>query len=389
MRIALLTETFLPDVNGVVTTLCHLLEHLNKRGHEALVFAPHGAPTSFANAEIVPLAGMPLPIYPDLKLTPPQIGMTARLRAFQPDVLHLAGTMLLSPAGCAAAQRLGLPLVAVYHTDWPAYAGHYGMGWMRGPAYHYLRLIHARCALTLCPSRATMHDLRSHGFRRLRMWGRGVDTTLFHPRRRSASWRASIGAQPGETVVLSVGRLANEKRLDLLVQALPQLTNVRLVFVGDGPARPELERRLAGQPAHFTGYLRGEALATAYASADMFVFPSDTDTFGQVIREAMASGLPVVAARAGGALDLVSEGETGFLVPPGDAIGFQRCIARLAANPNQQRSMGLAGRQRAERRSWECVMDEMVGHYERVLRHRSLYAARIAGSLNPALRTPS
>lgn len=382
MRIALLTETFLPDVNGVVTTLCRLLDHLQARGHEALLFAPEGAPCSYAGAEIVPLPGMPLPIYPDVKLTPPQLGMTSRLREFKPDLLHLAGTMLLSPAGCAAAQRLSLPLISVYHTDWPAYTVHYGMGWLRGLAYHYLRLIHDRCVLTFCPSQATFQDLRTHGFRRLRVWGRGVDTTMYHPCHRSEAWRASVGAQPGETVLLYVGRLANEKRLDVLVRALPQLRNVRLVLVGDGPARPDLERQFAGMPIHFTGYLRGEALATAYASADTFVFPSDTDTFGQVIQEAMASGLPVVAARAGGAIDLVDEGQTGLLAEAGNVADFVNHMTWLIANPSQRHAMGIAGRTKAEQRSWGRVMDDMVTYYERVQRHRRLYLTRPVRALN-------
>lgn len=378
MRIAMMTETFLPDVNGVVTTLCRLLEHLNRRGHEALLFAPEGSPSSYHGAEIIPLPGAPLPIYRDLKLTPPQLGMTARLRAFRPDVLHLAGTMLLSPAGCTAARSLHLPLVSVYHTDWPAYAGHYGMGYLRELAYRYLRLIHSYCALTLCPSRATKDDLRSHGFRRLRVWGRGVDTELFHPRHRSDAWRSAVGARPDEKLLLYVGRIANEKRLDLLVDAMEGLENTRLVLVGDGPARPEIERRLRHLPAHFTGYLRGMDLATAYASADMFVFPSDTETFGQVIQEAMASGLPVVAARAGGALDLVRSGETGVLWQPGDARALHSSIAQLAHSQPLRAAMGVAGRAAAEQRSWERVMDEMVGYYERAQRHR-VRSARLLG----------
>src|SRR5262245_45564897 len=259
MRIALIAETFLPDVNGVVTTLCQLLEYLRDHGHETLVFAPYDAPTSYAGAEIVPLRGVPLPFYPELKLTPPQPRIAARLRQFQPDLLHLVGTLVLGAAGATAGQRLSLPLIASYHTDFPAYSGYYGLGPLRALAYHYLRAFHNRCAVTLCPSSATLADLRAHGFRRLRLWGRGVDTERFHPRYRCAAWRAAVGAQPGERIVLYVGRLAAEKRLDLLGQALRGLNNVRLVVVGDGPTRPILERTYAGLPVVFTGYLRGEA----------------------------------------------------------------------------------------------------------------------------------
>ncbi|MCX7791155.1 MAG: glycosyltransferase family 1 protein [Chloroflexaceae bacterium] len=370
MRIALITETFLPNVNGVVTTLCRLLEHLRSRGHEALLLAPEGAPPEYAGAEIVPMRGMPLPAYPELRITPPQPGITARLRRFRPDLVHLAGTMALGVAGRHAARRLGAPLVGAYHTDFPAYSAHYGLGFLRDLAYSYLRWVHNSCVLTLCPSSATMADLRARGFRRLRLWGRGVDTERFHPGRRSAAWRAAVGARPDERVLLYVGRLAPEKRLELLVEALPHLANTRLVLVGDGPARPTLERRLSGAPAHFTGYLRGDDLATAYASADVFVFPSDTETFGQVIQEAMASGLPVVAARAGGAIDLVRPGETGALFTPGNVTDLCGRVREVLEAPDRVRAMGAAGRAAAERRSWGRVMDELLGHYERILTRR-------------------
>jgi glycosyltransferase involved in cell wall biosynthesis len=373
MRVGLITETFLPDVNGVVTTLCRLLEHLQAGGHQALVFAPQGAPTSYAGAEIVPLPGVPLPLYPDLRLTPPQAGITARLRHFQPDVLHLAGPAVMGATGRFVASRLHLPLLATYHTDLPAYSAHYGLSGLRGLVYAYLRWVHNGCRLTLCPSTATLADLRAHGFRRLRLWGRGVDTERFHPRHRSEAWRRAVGLQPGETLLLYVGRLATEKRIDLLAAALAGLssegTPVRLVLVGDGPARPALERQLAGLPVHFAGFLKGDELATAYASADAFVFPSDTETFGQVIQEAMASGLPVMAARAGGALDLVRDGITGMLVAPGDAADLRAHIRQLAADPALRGALGQAGRRAAERRSWSSVMDELLGHYQRVQRH--------------------
>jgi glycosyltransferase involved in cell wall biosynthesis len=345
---------------------------LQAEGHEALLFAPHGAPESYAGAEIVPLQGLPLPMYPEVKLTPPQWGISAQLRRFKPDLLHLAGLAALGPTGRYVARNLRLPLVAAYHTDWPAYSEHYGMGFLRSLIYRYLRWIHNGCALTLCPSSATIADLRAHGFRRLRLWGRGVDTARFHPGFRSEAWRRSIGLQPDEALLLYVGRLATEKRVELLAEAVEGLEGVRLALVGDGPARSQLEQRLAGAPVHFTGYLQGEALSTAYASADAFVFPSDTETFGQVIQEAMASGLPVVAARAGGAIDLVRDGVTGTFFRPGDADELRAQVRRVAAHPSQFAAMGLAGRAAAERRSWSNVMGELLDHYRRALRRRAL-----------------
>jgi glycosyltransferase involved in cell wall biosynthesis len=363
MRVALITETFLPNVNGVVTTLCRLLEHLRDHGHEALLLAPEGGPTSYAGAEIIAMRGMPIPSYPELRLTPPQLGMTARLRRFRPDVVHLAGTVALGVAGRHAARQIRAPLVSAYHTDFPAYTAHYGIGFLRDWLYSYLRWVHNSCAVTLCPSSATIAELRAHGFRRLRRWARGVDTARFHPSRRSEAWRAAVGAGPDERVLLYVGRLAPEKRVELLADALTHLPNTRLVLVGDGPARPALERRLAGTSAHFAGYLRGDELAAAYASSDMFVFPSDTETFGQVIQEAMASGLPVVAARAGGAIDLVRDEVSGALFTPGSAADLRRHVVELLAAPELAAAMGLAGRAAAEKSSWPRVMDQLLGHY--------------------------
>jgi phosphatidylinositol alpha 1,6-mannosyltransferase len=372
MRVAFITETFLPNVNGVVTTLCRVLEHLRAHGHEALVFAPEGSPAEYAGFQVIGMRGMPLPNYPELRLTPPQPGITGQLRRFRPDIVHLAGVVALGATGRYAARQVGAPLLGAYHTDIPAYSAHYGLGFLRESVYGYLRWVHNGCALTLCPSLATMADLRVHGFRRLRLWGRGVDTQRFHPRFRSDAWRAQVGALPGERLLLYVGRLAAEKRIELLADALPGVPNTRLVLVGDGPARPMLERRLAGLPVSFTGYLRGEELATAYASADLFVFPSDTETFGQVIQEAMASGLPVVAARAGGAIDMIRAGVNGALFTPGDAAQLRAEVAQLLDTPERRALMGSLGRAAAEQHSWGHILGQLTTHYHAVRRHHRL-----------------
>lgn len=370
MRVALISETFLPDINGVTTTLCRLLEHLQAEGHPAILFAPQGAPERYAGAEIVPLSGMPLPLYPEVKLTPPQFGITAHLRRFQPDLLHLVSPVVLGMLGPHVAGTLRLPLLSSYHTNLGDYSHHYGLGFLKDAFTSYLRWIHNRCRMTLCPSTATLHALRRYGFRRLKVWGRGVDTQHFHPDRRSEAWRESVGCRPGEILLLYVGRLAREKRVDLLADALRGLEGVRLVLVGDGPARVELQQRMQGLPVYFTGYLKGLELATAYASADLFVFPSDTETFGQVVQEAMASGLSVVGARSGGTLDLVQEGVTGCLFEPNVASDLRSHLRRLLANPDTRVAMGQAGRATAEHRSWPSVMGELMGYYRHMLRVR-------------------
>ncbi len=381
MRIALITETFLPNVNGIVTTLCRLLEHLQNEGHEALLFAPQGAPDHYAGARVIPLRGIPFPLYPDIRFTPPQPGIVPALRQFRPDLIHLAGLMVLGPAARFAARQLRIPAIATYHTDLPAYSVHYGLGALREAAYSYLRWIHNACALTLCPSSAILADLRQRGFRRLRLWGRGVDTVRFRPANRREEWRVAIGARSDERVLLYVGRLAAEKRLDLLAEALRNVDGIRLVLVGDGPARPQLERRFAGMPVTFTGFLDGHDLSIAYASSDVFVFPSDTETFGQVVQEAMASGLPVIAARAGGVIDLVRDEETGIFFTPGSAYDLRTAVHRLVANPSLSSAYGRAGRAAAEQRSWPRVLDELIKYYRRALRWRPrLLALRRAWS---------
>lgn len=364
MRIALICETFLPSVNGVTTTLCRALEYLNRRGHQALLFAPLGAPSSYAGTEIVPLGSLPLPFYPEVQLTPPQFGLTAHLRHFRPDLVHLVGPAVFGAIAPTVARSLALPVVSSYHTNFDSYSAHYGFGLFKHSIIGYLRWVHNRCFTTLCPSTATRDDLRRQGFRRLRVWGRGVDTQRFHPDHRSDDWRAAAGARPGETLLLYVGRLAREKRVDLLAHAIDGIPNARLVVVGDGPARAELARTLHGLPVHFTGYLSGSELSCAYASADLFVFPSDTDTFGQVIQEAMASGLPVVAARAGGAADLVRDGVTGLCFTPGSGVDLRAQVRSLLADASARRAMGMAGRAVAERHSWPSVLGELEGYYE-------------------------
>lgn len=368
MRIAMIAETFLPDVNGVVTTVCAVLEQLAAAGHQVLLFAPRGAPPHYAGAEVVALPGVPFPLYPELRLTPPPHGIIDRLRRFKPDLLHMVGPFTLGQTGHSLARRLRLPVVASYHTDIPAYSGYYGLGWLSAAAYRYLRWVHNGCTLTLCPSADTLADLQAHGFERLGRWGRGVDTVRFHPRQRQASWRQAIGAQDDETVLLYVGRIAQEKRLDLLAAAVRDLPRVRLVLVGDGPARARLERRLAGGAVHFSGRLAGDELACAYASADLFVSPSDNETFGQAVQEAMAAGLPVIAARGGGVLDRVQSEVTGLLFTPGDAHDLRRCIERLVAAPAQRAALGHAGQALTEQRSWNAVVGELIGWYEEAQR---------------------
>lgn len=378
MRVALVTENFLPKLDGVTRTLAMLLEHLQRRGDQAIVFGPEGAPRRYAGARVVGARGLPLPFYPELRMLLPDPSFEGRLSRFRPDIVHVADPILLGAAGIVWAQRLGVPVVSSYHTNIAAYCGYFHLGALINPAWRYRRFLHDQCAATLCPSPSTVRELESRGFTRLGLWQRGVDSTLFTPARRSEAWRVKHAGDPRRTIVLYVGRLSYEKNLSALISAYSaaQSENTHLVFVGDGPARPEMEQALAGQSVTFAGYLKGAALAEAYASADVFAFPSVTETFGQVVQEAMASGLPVVGYDAEGVRDQVRPKITGTLAAVGDDAGFTAALQRMIARPEERQAFGQAARQIAEQLTWHSVMEGLTDTYHEVIaQHTAQQAA--------------
>ncbi len=369
MRIAYVTESFPPDVNGVANTAVRVAAHLVSRGHQPLVIAPEPAsglsrPDPGLDYPVLRVPSLAVPSYPGLRVGLPGRRVRAALAAYRADLVHLAGPFVLGAGGCAAARRLHLPIVAVYATDMPAYARAYHAG-RPGQAicWRRLRRIHNAADRTLAPSTATAAELHAHGFERVWLWARGVDSSRFDPAKRSASLRAGL-APAGEVLVGYVGRLAAEKRLDLLAQ-VATLPGVRLVIVGGGPAEAAARRALPS--ALFLGQRGGEDLAAIYASLDVFVHSGPHDTFGHTLQEAAASGLPVVAPAAGGPLDLVRDGITGFLVAPGAAGALAGAVARLAADPALRAAQGRAGRQMVLGRSWPVMCDELISHYQAVL----------------------
>ena len=365
MRIAIFSETFLPKWDGVANTLCHLLRHLADRGHTAIMFAPEGAPKRFAETPIHGLSCFPCPMYPPLKLVFPQVNVVDQLREFAPDVVHLVNPALLGPVGLRHGRELDVPVVASYHTDIPGYAQHYGLGLFRETLWAYFRWMHNGADLNLCPSRFTQEELEQKGFKRLRVWGRGVDTDRYTPRKRSGEWRDRLsGGRPDAQLLLYVGRLATEKRVAWLRPILDVLPEARLAIVGDGPERETLAKLFEGTNTVFTGYLEGEALASAYAAADIFTFPSASETFGNVVLEAMASGLPVIAPDAGGPRDHVHDGKNGYLFPAHDPEALVRRVRRLAARPGLIRSLGWGARAYAKTQTWEMILDGLIADYQ-------------------------
>ncbi|WP_036553811.1 glycosyltransferase family 4 protein [Nocardioides insulae] len=363
LRVLVVTESFLPQVNGVTNSVRRVLEHLSAAGHVAELVAPTG-PATYAGFPVVHARGATLPFYREFRIGLETRGwLRAVMTRFRPDVVHVASPVLLGHQAIRAAGDLGVPSVAIYQTDLVGFAARYGV--VGGPqaAAALIRRIHHRCDLTLAPSSASLAQLDRLGVPRTALWPRGVDLLGFHPSRVDHDLRRRL-APDGRLLVGYVGRLAAEKELDLLT-GLARDDRYALVLVGEGPEGAALRRRLPG--AHFLGTLHGEALGAAYASFDAFVHTGRHETFCQAAQEALASGVPVVAPRAGGPLDLVREGENGFLYTPGDARALGSAVGRLRDDPVLRRRLGLAARRGVAARSWGAVNDRLVQHYREVI----------------------
>ncbi len=357
----MVSESFLPHVNGVTGSVLQVLRHLRRTGHEALVIAPGDPPRTCEGFEVVALPSVGLPGYPQVRVPFVLAGRLVReLERFAPDVIHLASPFVLGGPVVRAAASLGIPVVAVYQTDVAGFALRYGMTTASNAAWRRIRSIHERAHITLAPSPTAARDLELRGVPRVRVWPRGVDTSAFSPAHRDGDLRAQL-APAGEVLVGFVGRLAAEKQVgDLAV--LGDLPGVRLVIIGDGPERERLTGRLAG--AHFTGLLQGAGLSRAVASLDIVVHPGPHETFCQAAQEAMASGVPVVAVGAGGLLDLVDSSRTGWLYPPGDLPALRAHVADLAGDEAKRKAMGSAAHDAVRARTWPVVCDSLLSHYE-------------------------
>ena len=384
MRVAIITENFLPKLDGVTRTLARLLEHLQANGHQTLLLGPESGMEEYAGAEVIGTAGLPFPFYPELKFNFFRPLFIRRLHEFRPEILHIVDPVILGATGLAAARLFNIPIISSYHTNLAAYCEHFGFSLLTRPMWLYNRFVHNQCSLTFCPSPSTAAMLQKQGFEHLRIWPRGVDMDLFNPGRKSAELRASWlqgRAEPEQkTVLLYVGRVSWEKNLRLLIQAYREMDHSRchLIIVGHGPAYTEVQQELGDVPVTFTGYLTGEELATAYASADVFAFPSYTETFGQVVLEAMASGLPVVGVRSEGVCDLVQSGQTGFLLDAEmmsadeQVIGYRTYLEQLVLDERLRLQMQRAAHEAALGRSWHEAMECLVRGYHEVVEQMQL-----------------
>jgi len=378
MRVAIVTESFLPTLNGVTTSVCRVSEQLYAGGHDVRIVAPAPAPDRFGEIRVATCPSVSVRQFPTGLPTP---GLRQALEDFAPEVVHVASPFVLGARALQWADRTQTPAVAIYQTDVPSYLAQHTPGRIgtraSNAAWRWIRRMHAHADLTLAPSSATIEELRHHGIPRVERWRRGVDHSLFSPR-----WRGDAGARElrralspaGEVLIGYVGRLAPEKELHRLAEAAT-IPGTRLVIVGDGPARSEVGALLTeavadtpGRPNRtpiFLGQRCGDDLARAYAAFDVFVHTGTRETFGQTLQEAAAMGLPVVAPARGGPIDLVDHGRSGYLFDPDRPGALREAAATLVADPQLRTSMGEVGLARIAQCSWGALTAELVGHYER------------------------
>jgi len=371
LRIALFTGAYNHIADGVSLTLNRLVEFLEGRGAHVQVYAPTVATPALAHAgTLVPVPSVTAPGRPDYRIS---LGLSAETREnltqFQPNLFHIATPDFLGLSALRTARRSGTPVVASYHTHFASYLDYYHLGALEGATWKYLRWFYSHCSHVYVPTPSMMEVLKREGVgSNLRLWPRGVESALFNPTKRSADWRRKRGIEDDDIVVTFVSRLVAEKGLGVISHVLAGLAERgiphRALIVGEGPERESLTAALPD--AIFAGHLRGEELATAYASSDVFLFPSETETFGNVTLEAMSSGLPAVVADATGSNALVTHGVTGFLAPPRDAAAFLDRVALLVTDGALRRRMGEAAREAAEGYEWSRILGQIASYYEEI-----------------------
>lgn len=368
MRVVIVAECFLPAMNGVTGSVCRVVDHLERRGHDVLVVAPGDGPSSYSCTPVERVRGVTLPLYRSLQVgVADQDHLAGVLDDFDPDVVHLAAPVVLGATAGRAARDLGIPVVAIYQTDLAGFARRYRARPVVPLLWSRIRDAHAAADVTLAPSTAAAWQLTAHGIERVALWPRGVDLERFHPSR-----GGRLAFAGGQVVVGYVGRLATEKRVHLLRHAA-RAPGVHVVAVGDGPRADGLRRRLP--EVTFLGFQGGDQLAATVASLDVFVHTGRDETFCQAVQEALAAGVPVVGPASGGILDLVRHGENGFLYPPDDPEQITGAVAALAADPALRAQLGGRARESVARRSWSAIGDALLAHYRAVVDGVELEAA--------------
>ncbi len=369
MKVAIVTEVFLPKVDGVVTRLTHTIEQLVGLGHEVQIFAPGNPPATFAGCRVVALPSLEFPPYPEIQFGLPNLRLFREIKAFGPDVIHAVNPLWTAALGVFAAKRYRRPLIASFHTNVPEYVEALGIGWTRPLVEGATKWLHNQAAVNLSTSAPMVDKARAMGLRNVQLWPKAVDTQAYRPDRATNAMRRRLtGGNPEAPLVAYIGRVSKEKNLEILPELIQQLRSrvpgARLAVVGAGPYLDEL-KAACGNDAVFTGYLAGAELAAAFAVTDVFAFPSATETLGLVALEAFASGTPVVGTNAGGIPFVIDEGETGHLMDPhATAADWAGVIAGLLEDPERRARMGAYARREAERYSWRESTQALVGYYE-------------------------
>jgi glycosyltransferase involved in cell wall biosynthesis len=375
MRIAIITETFLPSTDGIVTRLCASIRWLKENGHEVLVIAPDLGVSNFEGTPVCGIPAFSFFLYRDKKLSFLSHKVKGFLIDFQPDLVHVVNPAFLGVSGIYYARRLKLPLIASYHTHVPKYADYYKLSFLKPALWWYFRTLHNRADLNLCTSQSVLTELREKKFKNIHLWKRGVDTKKYHPDRFDTDIRARLTAgKKDKKLLLYVGRLAPEKDIEKIREVLEEREDFCLAVVGDGPHRNFLENYFKDTDTVFTGFLHGDELANAYASSDIFVFPSTTETLGLVLLEAMASGLPVVAAKSGPTCEQVSHGITGLLYNPDVPKDFVQMVTKLK-DDQLRLKMGKQARTTSLTVGWDAPSKQLLDFYtETVANH--LFSAK-------------
>jgi phosphatidylinositol alpha 1,6-mannosyltransferase len=362
-RVVLVTESFLPSLNGVTNSVLRILDTYRQRGIEALIIAPTSPSPKYLGFDVVKTASFPLMQF---QVAVPGLWLQNTIAEFQPDVIHVASPFILGGQAIAAAERLGIPSVAIYQTELTGYMDRYNLALAKPLLDRLVATIHTPATLNLAPTQQSADYLTALGVPRVAVWGRGVDLDLFHPNRKTSLEALALKsrwAPNGERIVGYVGRLAAEKQVHRFAE-LASIPNTRIVIVGDGPERKKLESDFAGLPITFVGKLSGLELANAYAAMDTFVHFGTEETFGQTIQEAQATGLPLVAPRSGGPVHLVRHGETGFLAHPTAVGGFNQLVADLVADAELRARVGEQARRAVLNKSWESNNAQLLDYYE-------------------------
>ncbi|WP_080793327.1 glycosyltransferase family 4 protein [Corynebacterium pacaense] len=369
MRVAIVAESFLPNVNGVTNSVLRVLEHLKANGHEAMVIAPGAREFeeeigSYLGFEIVRVPTVRVPLIDSLPIGVPLPSVTSVLRAYNPDIIHLASPFVLGGAGAFAARQLRIPAIAIYQTDVAGFSQRYHLAPLAAASWEWIRTVHNVCQRTLAPSSMSIGELREHGVHDIYHWARGVDAVRFHPSKRSRFLRRSWDRSGRKKIVGFVGRLASEKGVERLI-SLSGRSDIQLVIVGDGPEAKYLQEKMPD--AIFTGALGGEELARTYASFDLFVHPGEFETFCQTIQEAQASGVPTIGPRAGGPIDLIEDGVNGLLL---DVVGFGESLpvaAEWILDDSRHGRLRKAAREGVQEKTWDALCGQLHRHYLEVI----------------------